>query len=325
MEIKIQVIIIAITTILCLALGDLEITCILLGVCIVLLLVTSVVFYKKREKDIDVMITYLMKVQDRLELPELSAMQEGKIGILQSEIYKLVAILKEQYSGEHKQKKYLVDLLSDISHQIKTPMTAMTLMSDLMKTPDLTEEKRLDYISKIDSQIDRINWLIRNLLTLSQLEADMLPLKSEQINAEQLVKNATVSLETLADVRGVELNTEAKSEMLLACDKQWTTEALSNIIKNCIEHTPEGGNVDVEVTQNNLYTQIIIKDNGAGISKEHLPYIFKRFYKVDGASNSSVGIGLSMSKQIIMRQGGMIDVKSELGKGTEFTIKLYKK
>ena len=141
----------------------------------------------------------------------------------------------------------------------------------------------------------------------------------------QLVKNATVSLETLADVRGVELNTEAKSEMLLACDKQWTTEALSNIIKNCIEHTPEGGNVDVQVTQNNLYTQIIIKDNGVGISKEHLPYIFKRFYKVDGASNSSVGIGLSMSKQIIMRQGGMIDVKSELGKGTEFTIKLYKK
>ncbi len=325
MEIKIQVIIIAITTILCLALGDLEITCILLGVCIVLLLVTSVVFYKKREKDIEAMISYLMKVQDRLELPELSAMQEGKIGILQSEIYKLVAILKEQYSGEHKRKKYLVDLLSDISHQIKTPMTAMTLMSDLMKTPDLSEEKRLDYISKIDSQIDRINWLIRNLLTLSQLEADMLPLKSEQINAEQLVKNATVSLETLADVRGVELNTEAKSEMLLACDKQWTTEALSNIIKNCIEHTPEGGNVDVQVTQNNLYTQIIIKDNGAGISKEHLPYIFKRFYKVDGASNSSVGIGLSMSKQIIMRQGGMIDVKSELGKGTEFTIKLYKK
>lgn len=325
MEIKIQVIIIAITTILCLALGDLEITCILLGVCIVLLLVTSVVFYKKREKDIEAMISYLMKVQDRLELPELSAMQEGKIGILQSEIYKLVAILKEQYSGEHKRKKYLVDLLSDISHQIKTPMTAMTLMSDLMKTPDLSEEKRLDYISKIDSQIDRINWLIRNLLTLSQLEADMLPLKSEQINAEQLVKNATVSLETLADVRGVELNTEAKSEMLLACDKQWTTEALSNIIKNCIEHTPEGGNVDVQVTQNNLYTQIIIKDNGVGISKEHLPYIFKRFYKVDGASNSSVGIGLSMSKQIIMRQGGMIDVKSELGKGTEFTIKLYKK
>lgn len=325
MEIKIQVIIIAITTILCLALGDLEITCILLGVCIVLLLVTSVVFYKKREKDIDAMISYLMKVQDRLELPELSAMQEGKIGILQSEIYKLVAILKEQYSGEHKQKKYLVDLLSDISHQIKTPMTAMTLMSDLMKTPDLSEEKRLDYISKIDSQIDRINWLIRNLLTLSQLEADMLPLKSEQINAEQLVKNATVSLETLADVRGVELNTEAKSEMLLACDKQWTTEALSNIIKNCIEHTPEGGNVDVQVTQNNLYTQIIIKDNGVGISKEHLPYIFKRFYKAPGSSNNSVGIGLSMSKQIIMRQGGTIDVKSELEKGTEFTIKLYKK
>lgn len=325
MEIKIQVIIIAITTILCLTLGNLEATCILLGVCIALLLVTSVVFYKKREKDIDVMISYLMKVQDRLELPELSAMQEGKIGILQSEIYKLVAILKEQYSGEHKRKKYLVDLLSDISHQIKTPMTAITLMSDLMKTSDLSEEKRIDYVSKIDQQIDRINWLIRNLLTLSQLEADMLPLKPEQINAEQLVKNAVASLETLADVRCVALNIDAKSELILTCDKQWTTEALSNIIKNCIEHTHEGGQVDVEVTQNNLYTQIIIRDNGVGIAKEHLPYIFKRFYKAPGSSNNSVGIGLSMSKQIIMRQGGTIDVKSELEKGTEFTIKLYKK
>ncbi len=325
MELKLQIIIIGITFILSIASGSTSVACVLLGGCIVLMFIVSVISYKKRENDIERMITYLMKVQDKLELPEVSAIKEGRVGILQSEIYKLVAILKEQYSGEHKRKKYLVDLLSDISHQIKTPMTAITLMSDLMKTPDLPEEKRLDYVSKIDQQIDRINWLIRNLLTLSQLEADMLPLKSEKINVSQMVKQAMASLEALADVKNIELITKIQPEIYLGCDGQWTTEALSNIIKNCIEHTASKGWVSVDVSQNNIYTQIIISDNGEGIAKEHLPYIFKRFYKTPGSSNNSVGIGLSMSKQIIMRQGGMIDVKSELGKGTEFTIKLYKK
>ena len=325
MELKLQIIIIGITFILCFVSGNVNATCFLLGACILLIFAVSVVFHNKREKEVEKMITYLMKVQDGLELPELSQMKEGRLGILQSEIYKLVAVLKEQYSGEHKQKKYLADLLSDISHQVKTPMTAITLMSDLMKTPNLSEEKRIEYIHKIDSQIDKITWLIRNLLTLSQLEADMLPLKSETVSAEELIKPAVAALEVMADVRNVELSSKIEPNITLKCDRQWTTEAVENIIKNCIEHTKEEGWVDINVSQNNIYTQIVIKDNGVGISKENLPYIFDRFYKAPGSSNNSVGIGLSMSKQIIMRQGGIIDVKSEPGIGTEFTIKLYRK
>ena len=281
--------------------------------------------YRKREKDTAELISYLMRVQDRLELPEMSRCTEGQFGILQSEIYKLVALLGEQYAGEKKQKKYLADMLSDISHQIKTPMTAITIMNDLLKTPGLSEEKRLTYADKIDSQTERIRWLVQNLLTMSRLEADMLELKAEELSAEELLVEVLNPLYVMAEAKGVDLQVEIAPEIRLSCDRKWTTEALSNIVKNCIEHTDEGGEVSVAVRQSNFSTDFAIKDTGEGIAKEHLPYIFDRFYRAPGSSSESVGIGLSMSKQLILRQNGTIEVKSELGVGTEFTVRLYRR
>lgn len=265
-----------------------------------------------------------MMVQDRMELPAFNSMSEGNLGILQSEIYKLVVQLQEQYSGEQKQKAYMVDMLSDISHQIKTPMTAISLMTDLLAAPELLDEKRLDYVEKINQQTNRITWLVRNLLTLSQLEADMLELKREEISIKEMLDTIMDTFEIMAEVKGVEIAMECPRELVVGCDKQWTREAISNIVKNCIEHTKEGGSVRISVQQNNLATEIEIRDTGEGIPKEHLPNIFKRFYKAPGASNNSVGIGLSMSKQIIMRQNGTITVESEVGVGSKFLIKLYR-
>lgn len=282
------------------------------------------IYEKERERKIEELISYLTKVQDHLELPEFDSMQEGRFGILQSEIYKLVVQLQEQYSGEQKQKKYMVDILSDISHQIKTPMTAISLMTDLLSAPELSDEKRLDYVEKINHQTNRINWLVRNLLTLSQLEADMLELKKEQVSLREMLDAIVDTFELMAEIKGVELSMECPKEIQISCDKQWTREAISNIVKNCIEHTKENGSVRISAVQNNLATEIRIQDSGEGISKEHLPHIFKRFYKAPGSSNSSVGIGLSMSKQIVMRQSGIISVTSEVGEGTEFLIKMYK-
>lgn len=297
---------------------------IVMGTAMIGMAVTGYIFYKKREDKLGDLIIYLMRVQDNLALPSMDEMSEGQLGILESEIYKLVAQLKEMYSGEKKQKAYMVDMLSDISHQIKTPMTAITLMTDLLKAPDLSEEKRLDYVAKIDQQTKRITWLIRNLLTLSQLEADMLELKREKNNLKSMLDNIMETFEVIAEVKEVELTLDCSEEVNITCDKQWTTEAISNIVKNCIEHTPSEGRVRIKVEQNNLATEITITDTGEGIDKDHLPYIFKRFYKAPGSSNSSVGIGLSMSKQIIMRQNGNITVESEVGKGSTFTIKLYR-
>ena len=288
-------------------------------------IVLLLVLYRKREKDTAELISYLMRVQDRLELPEMSGFREGQFGILQSEIYKLVALLKEQYSNEKKQKKYMADMLSDISHQIKTPMTAITIMNDLLKTPELSERQRLAYVEKIDSQTERIRWLVKNLLTMSRLEADMLELKSEEMGIEELLVDVLNPLYVLADAKQVELSVEIPEGIRLFCDRKWTAEALSNIVKNCIEHTDSGGEVSVTVLQTNFSTDITVRDTGEGIAKEHLPYIFDRFYRAPGASSDSVGIGLSMSKQLIMRQNGMIEVKSELGVGTEFLVRLYRK
>ena len=145
------------------------------GILAAALLVTLCIWFvcqRRMARKTEELIEYLMKVQDNMELPAFDSMNEGRLGILQSEIYKLVVQLQEQYSDEQKQKKYMVDMLSDISHQIKTPMTAITLMTELLSAPELTDEKRMDYVEKIQKQTNRITWLVRNLLTLSQLEVN---------------------------------------------------------------------------------------------------------------------------------------------------------
>lgn len=296
---------------------------IVLCICMLGILTVSVTGHFIQEKRISELIAYLMKVQDNLSLPELSKCSEGQLGILQSEIYKVVALLNEQTNNTSKQNKYMADMLSDISHQIKTPLAAITIMTDLLDSGGLTEDKRAEYIGNIESQVKRITWLIRNLLTLSQLEAEVLKLKRQRVTAKKLLENACEPFLVMAELKGVALDIKANDEMELDCDIHWTTEAISNIVKNCIEHTDCGGAVLVSASQNNFALTITISDNGAGISKEKLPHIFERFYKADNKAGDSVGIGLAMSKQIIMRQNGTITAESEEGKGTRFLVRFY--
>ncbi len=181
--------------------------------------------------------------------------------------------------------------------QIKTPLTAITIMTDLLKQPDLPKEKRIEFVEKIDRQTSKITWLIRNLLTLSQLEADVLKLHKESVEIYDILRSVCQSLELLAELRGV--------------------------VKNCVEHTPAGGRVSISVMQNNFGTNITIKDNGDGIAGEDLPHIFERFYKGKHGSKESVGIGLALARQIILRQNGTIQVQSVEGEGSIFLVRLY--
>ena len=323
MEPVIQIVIILIAAVLCFVVKDVQIVCYILAGCVLVQFLVTVSLYRLREKRLKELIMYLMKVQDNLTLPDLTKCNEGQLGILQSEIYKLVVLLSEQSNTATKEREYLAEMLSDISHQVKTPLTSITIMTDLLKNPDLSEEKRMEFISKIDQQTSRITWLIKNLLTLSQLEADMLKLKKEEVNVRELLQKACQPFEIMAEVKEIELTVTVNEEMYLICDRHWTVEAVSNIVKNCIEHTPSGGAVALYADQNNFATNIRITDNGEGISTEHLPHIFERFYKGGNSSNDSVGIGLAMSKQIVMRQNGTIHVTSEEGKGTTFLIKMY--
>lgn len=323
MGIAIQFVTILIAVVLCVTVRRVQIICCILGICIVIQFIISIVFHRIQQKQMDNLIMYLMKVQDGLALPDLAKNNEGRFGILQSEIYKLVALLSEQSHTATREREYLAEMLSDISHQIKTPLTAITIMTELLENPVLSEEKRTEFIEKIDQQVNRITWLIKNLLTLSQLEADMLKLKREEITVKELLQRACRPFEIMAEVKEIELTATVNEEMKLICDSHWTVEAVSNIVKNCIEHTPSGGKVSISADQNNFETNIQISDNGEGISRESLSHIFERFYKGDNSSTDSVGIGLAMSKQIIMQQNGSIHVASELEKGTTFFIKMY--
>lgn len=277
----------------------------------------------KREKELDRLTEYLMKVQDSQSLPPLERCGEGRIGILESEIYKLITQMSEQTGTSRKEKEYLSKMLSDISHQIKTPLTSMGIMVDLLKTPGLSEEKRIHYAGNIERQMDRMTWLVRNLLTMSRLDANMIHLKKEQVNLRQMVARALEPFEIMAEVKEIELETDIDSDIWLECDGQWTTEAISNIVKNSLEHTGPGGRLEIRAEKNNFSTNIFIKDNGDGIAPEDLGHIFERFYKGKNSSENSVGIGLALSKQLIMLQNGIIQVTSEEGAGTEFQIKMY--
>lgn len=313
----------AVAAVLCIVAGSWKSACMILLVCTGGMVICDIITAYRKNKRINALTLYLTKLQDTVILPDFSECREDALGILQSEIYKLVTLLKEQSDHEKEQKCYLADMLSDISHQLKTPLTGITIMTDLLKNPDLPAEKRMEFVERIDSQTGKITWLIHNLLALSQLEADVLNLKQETVTVASLLQRVLAPLELLAEVRIVMLESDCDAAITLDCDSLWTAEALSNVIKNCIEHTAAGGFVRITVLQNNFATQIQIEDNGCGIAKEDLPHIFERFYKGKNSAKDSIGIGLAMAKQIIMRQNGTISVESEEGVGSRFLVKLY--
>ena len=204
-----------------------------LAVCILFLLAVDAFEKIKLEKQVRQLTDYITKVQDHAALPGISDLTEGSIGILQSEIYKVVTLLSEQYSSEHKQKKYMSEMMSDISHQFKTPLTAISLMTELLMQPDVSEEQRLEYAGKIDSQISKMTWLIKNLLTLSQLEAGVLEMKCSAVILKDIIRDISDSLSVMAEVADVELEYSIPEAIEIKADKHWLREALSNIIKNC--------------------------------------------------------------------------------------------
>lgn len=220
-------------------------------------------------------------------------------------------------------KALLANHMADISHQLKTPLTSMMLMTDLLQDNNLPADKRNQFTSKISTQLVRIEWLVSSLLTISKLDAGVIKMKSINVLGKDLIKSSLEPLLISLEIRNISY-TITGGEINLYCDKHWTTEALINILKNCMEHSKNGGHLDIAITDNPLYSEISISDTGLGISKEDLPHVFTRFYRGGNSSDDSVGIGLSMSRSIIKNQAGDITVESELGMGSTFYIKLYK-
>ncbi len=288
-----------------------------------LLIIFFLLFTLSRYLQVKKLSTYLRRIRQGEHSLDLRDNEEGELSILKNEIYKVTSMLSEYNEKLINEKTHLADHMADISHQLKTPLTSMMVMTDLLQDDHLPTDKRKEFISKISSQLKRIEWLVSSLLTISKLDAGVIEMKSTNVHADDLIKSSLEPLLISLEIREISYIVSG-GQNLVYCDKYWTREAIINILKNCIEHTSSGGQLFIDISDNPLYSQIKITDTGIGISKEDLPYVFTRFYRGKNSSNDSVGIGLSMSRSIIQTLGGNITVKSQVGKGSTFYIKLYK-
>ncbi len=277
-------------------------------------------FKTKQEKQLT---QYLCDVNSGIYKLPFQNLTEDRHSVLTSEIYKTTVMLREKQAQSAQEKAVLKDSLSDISHQLKTPLTSMLIMIDNIIEDDMPEELRNEFLCDIRNSVNHISFLTQSLLTLSKLDADAIAFHHENVSLRMIFVHCFATVNAIAQKKGVTLVQECE-DISLDCDEKWISEALTNIVKNCVEHTPKGGTVSMKAEDTALYTKIIIQDTGCGIDKQDLPHIFERFYRGKNADENSVGIGLAMSKSIIEKCGGYIKVSSELDKGSTFTIKFFK-
>lgn len=295
---------------------------ILLGV---LLITINVLFGAYRYTKIKELTEYLVRIQNGNRTLDIRDNMEGELSILKNELYKLSLTLNSQAEMLLRDKTYLVDSLSDISHQLKTPLTSMLMMVDFLEQDSLPEDKRKEFLRNISIGLERMEWLVQALLKLSKLDADAVQFKTEPIDVYSLLKKAVEPLLIPMELRNITLTMPRLQETVtMRGDFNWFVEALTNITKNCMEYTKPNGMITISYSDNNLYTKIVIEDTGVGIEKEDLPHIFERFYKGKNSKSDSVGIGLALSKQIITRQKGNMEVTSTVGVGTRFEIHIYR-
>ncbi len=252
----------------------------------------------------------------------LSRYAEGELCILQSEIQKMTVRLREQKQRLQDDKVYLADSIADISHQIRTPLTSINLILQFLREPNITESRKMELICQLKELLSRIDWLITTLLKISRLDAGTIQFKKEQVPLQQLLQTATEPLLVPIELREQNLVIRAEGDFL--GDVSWTCEAIGNIVKNCMEHTPCGGEVRLTAVENALFSEIRIADTGCGIDPEDLPHIFERFYKGKNSDDKSFGVGLALAHTIVCKQNGILKAENGRKGGAVFTVRFYK-
>lgn len=297
----------------------------LILICFVLIvsLILAILYFRKIYKDIKDMTDYVYNSSEGRNFDMKNRNQEGQIGLLKTELIKMINILKEKVELLNNEKIFLNEVISDISHQLKTPMTSLIILNDLMYE-DLPKETKIEFLDKIKSQLNRMEWLIKSMLKLSKVEAKVIDFEKKEVKVSELIKKSISPSLISMEIKNIELTVNGDENISYIGDINWSCEAFVNIIKNCIEHTDTNGKINISYEENPLYCEVVIKDSGEGIDKKDLPHIFKRFYKGKSSKDDSVGIGLAMAKSIIESQNGDIYVKSEKNKGSEFHIIFHK-
>lgn len=294
---------------------------------IIMLIISGYFLYNnvKRRKKIDDIVWLISKINNRNYKLEIENYDEDELSSLKSEIYKFTIMLRSESDNSLKDKIKLKDSLSDISHQLKTPLTSITIMIDnILESANMDESTRNRFLISIKREIINMNFLVQNLLKLSKFDANVVKFSKREVKLHDIIYSAYDKVNALSDLKNVNVKISGDDSSTLVCDEMWQIEALGNILKNSIEHSCEGGIVEINYTKNKVYSRIVIRDNGSGICEKDLPHIFERFYKGENSSKDSVGIGLALAKSIIEKDNGSISVKSSSKIGTIFTIKYFK-
>lgn len=286
------------------------------------------IFYlydKNKSKKIKEITKMISKINNRQFDIDINDFNEGELSILKNEISKTTTMLRQVADNSVKDKLNLKDSLGDISHQLKTPLTSITIMIDnILDNPNMDEKTRKKFLINIKREILNINFLVMSLLKLSKFDANVVKFNKESVYLKDIIIESIKNVSMIKELKNITIKVSGDDNIKLLCDFKWQVESITNILKNSIEHTSEYGTVEVNYSENKLYTRILIKDNGKGINSDDLPHIFDRFYKGKNGSDDSFGIGLSLSKTIIEKEGGSITVKSTPNIGTIFTIKYLK-
>ena len=291
----------------------------------ILWMIITFTYLKKRDRKIKQITEYINEIKNRKYDLDINENSEDELSNLKNELYKITVMLREESEISKKDKENIKMSVEDISHQLKTPLTSITIMLDNLKdNPNMDENIKQKFIFEISKQVDWINWLVISMLKLSKLDANVVQFYEEKINLKRFIDEIIKNLEIPIEIKNQQIVIEGNENASFIGDYKWQQEAVTNIIKNCIEHNKDNGNIFIKYEENTLFTKIIVRDEGEGISREDLKHIFERFYKGKNSSENSVGIGLALAKNIIEKNNGMISCKSELDKGTEFVIKYMK-
>ena len=240
--------------------------------------------------------------------------------------HRLIRLYEIMQKNRHKvdmERQELQMLISDISHQVKTPVSNLQMVTDTLLTKPVSEEERMDFLQGIRSQTDKLDFLFQALVKTSRLETGAIRLEKKDSSLFHTLAQAMSSIVYAAEKKEIAVSVDCPENLIISHDSKWTSEALFNLLDNAVKYTPLGGKISVSVVQWEMYVEVKVTDTGKGISESNQAAIFRRFYREEEVHDQQgVGIGLYLAREIVTRQGGYIKVVSELGQGSEFSIML---
>ena len=268
-----------------------------------------------QEKELKEINEYIKEVNNKNYSLKIEDNKDGELSRLRNELYKTTVILREAAENSEEEKEKLSIAIADISHQLKTPLTSIRIMLDnISDNPDMPQEIREDFIQDISKQVEHMSSLVISLLKIAKFDAGTIKMENEEIDAKKLIDSVINNLAILIEIKEIEVITKIDEKAIFIADYKWQQEALTNILKNAIEHSQPKSNIYIIVENTSIFLKIKIKDEGQGIEQKDLKHIFERFYRAKNCNEDSIGIGLSLAKTIIEQNNGYIKATSEVGK-----------